>query len=203
MGARVDVTGQIFGRLTVLEDQGGGHVLCVCECGNSRTFVKANVTRGLSKSCGCLCKERTSAATSTHGRTGSPEFIVLNGVRQRCLNSKNPNYPNYGGRGITVCDRWQGAAGLENFIADMGLRPEGMTLDRRNNDGPYSPENCRWATRSMQSRNTQRTRLSPEIVLRIRHRHSEGESLSDIARSLGVSRSAVSLANKGKNWRDV
>jgi len=97
-------------------------------------------------------------------------------MRQRCTNPNDASYPNYGGRGIFVCERW---LDFENFLADMGERPEGMSLDRVDNDGPYSPANCRWATRTEQSRNTRRNRYVEVKGKRM--------LLADAARLLGIS----------------
>lgn len=105
----------------------------------------------------------------------SPTYVTWNKMRGRCCNPNNDNFHNYGGRGIAVCERW---SKFEDFLADMGERPEGTELDRIDNDGPYSPENCRWATRSRQMRNTR-------VTFRAEYQGCD-MALSDIAELLGV-----------------
>jgi hypothetical protein len=96
---------------------------------------------------------------STHGQSGkgrndqTPTYKSWDSMKQRCLNSNAPNFHNYGGRGITITQRWLGKGGFENFLADLGPRPDGRTLDRINNNGNYEPGNCRWATHSEQMKN--------------------------------------------------
>lgn len=161
-----DISGQKFGRLTVLRFDGirpgrRYHWWCQCECGTEKSVMRQNLTRGKIRSCGCLRNEasaRTMRANADkfigsrlrHGMTNSPTFASWNSMMQRCTNPRRDNYKFYGGRGIRVCKRW---LTFENFLADMGVRPVGTTLDRINNNGNYTPTNCRWSTPKAQSNN--------------------------------------------------
>lgn len=105
-----------------------------------------------------------------HGLRHTPEYVAWNNMKFRCLNQKAPTYKHYGGRGIKICDRWLDEdRGIENFIKDMGYRPEGLTLDRINNDGDYEPSNCRWATRQEQVINRRRWSSPKSGHVGVRH----------------------------------
>jgi hypothetical protein len=163
-GPRVNVQpGDRFGHLVVVEElpqrtcPGGKRkrvMSCRCDCGEVRPVMLANLTSGNTTSCGCFRDKATGDRLRTHGKRHTTEFRVWSLMRNRCSNPRTLGYADYGARGITVCDRWRHAhGGFENFLADMGPRPNGTSLDRRDNDGNYEPGNCRWATRQEQARN--------------------------------------------------
>ena len=149
--------GQAFGRWTVVDNtrvSGNGKVTvtCRCTCGTVRQVSTALLCKGRSRSCGCLAAELSTERGRKHGGAYSAEYEIWRGMLQRCKNPKAHAYSSYGGRGITVCDAWLDFAA---FIADMGCRPSPqMSIDRRDNDGPYAPWNCYWATHMQQNNNT-------------------------------------------------
>lgn len=161
---KLDLTGKKFGRLLV-KRQGphkGKYVTwdCLCDCGNEKNAVGAKLTFGVIKSCGCLEKESRGKSQKTHGEgyNETKEYRAWCKAKGRCYNKKDPKYPLYGGRGITMCEEWRN--NYAAFLSSMGRAPKGTSIDRYpNNDGNYEPGNCRWATPKEQSRNQSRNIL--------------------------------------------
>lgn len=149
--------GERFGRLTVFFAKGRSRK-CRCDCGNEITVGRASaLTSGNTTSCGCLRNELTRTRFKKHGACRTPIYAVWSGMIQRCENHKNKKFDRYGGRGIFVCKEWRES--FDVFFRDMGNPPNGCSLDRIDNDGPYSPSNCRWANHKTQSRNKGNNRI--------------------------------------------
>jgi hypothetical protein len=181
-----------FTRLVIAEYIAGSQgkrarARCKCDCGNEVVVIINNLTRGLTKSCGCLNDETRVAVNTKHGLTESSEHHIWSAMLQRCTNPKHTYYHNYGGRGIRVCERW---LEFENFLADMGRRPSPRhTLDRKDNDGDYCPDNCKWSTREEQCRNRRynvRLTINNETKLLVEWAEEYGLKPSTVRRRLRV-----------------
>ena len=178
-----DMSGLRFGRLVVIEQagnakHGGALWKCRCDCGSEKIVRGADLRNGHTQSCGCIHTEGLVARNEKHGGSGSRLHTIWSGMKQRCSDPQAINYPNYGGRGITVCDEWaESFEAFRNWALANGYRDD-LTIDRKENDGPYSPENCRWATREEQDGNRRK-------LYRITH-NGETHTVREWSEILGI-----------------
>lgn len=182
----LDLTGQKYGRLSVVgPGEPRGKVrrwICACDCGGQALAATTDLRTGNTQSCGCYMRQRQSEGRYIHGGTGKRQartlvYRVWTQMKQRCHNPNDTSYYKYGARGITVCERWRQS--FEAFRDDMGPRPDGYSIERKDNDGPYAPDNCVWASRHEQMRNR---RVSVRVEF-------DGRTIcaSDYAQIMGVS----------------
>lgn len=181
MGRHVDISGHRNGRLVVVCRAAKGTTergwLCLCDCGTYVWKKKSEVYGGFTKSCGCWYEEynrnKSVYGANNHrpipgvdgARIHLPEYSVWRGMKQRCFNTRSKAYGNYGGRGITICERW---LTFENFLEDMGRRPSAdHEIDRKNNNGNYEPGNCHWIPGKFQARNTRKNPIVEYLSVRM------------------------------------
>lgn len=182
-----------FGLWRVVSYSGDKKWKCKCRCGTERPVLTSALNSGRSQSCGCADgKQRRTVRPdfAKHGMSGTPTWISWVGMIQRCTDPNLPSYKDYGAKGVTVCERWLDFA---NFYADMGERPPGLTLERRDRAKGYDPDNCEWATRTTQAENRSITHWI-EIGGR---RHT----LTEWARMQGILQPTVSMRLK-RGWTE-
>ena len=195
MGKLIDLTGRVFHRLTALQrapnapNAGQARWLCQCECGTEIIVFGFNLVHDKQKSCGCYQVDHP--ARLRHGYSKTRAHSTWTAIHQRCNNPSNKYYAYYGGRGITVCPEWDT---FEQFLADMGEAPEGLTLDRRDNDKGYSKDNCRWATKKQQVRNR---RVSNPYTFQ-----GKTQGLADWADEKGLPYKVVWFRYTNMGWRE-
>ena len=151
---KINMIGLRFGRLTVLREAGkigtASAFLCTCDCGSTKIARGYSLRIGDCQSCGCLRSEHLKLIKTSHGHYNSRTYHSFYSMKARCTNEKHEQFKDYGGRGISICKRWDN---FQNFLEDMGERPDGYTLDRIDVNGDYEPSNCRWLLAEEQNRN--------------------------------------------------
>lgn len=195
MGKFKDLKGQRFGKLTVIEraeNATNGRVQwrCVCDCGNQTVCRAFNLQSGHTRSCGCLHEEGTR---TTHGMKRSRLYRTWESMKTRCNNPNAQRWDDYGGRGIEVCEEWRDSfEAFRDWALANGYRDD-LTIERKDNDGPYSPENCRWATKEEQARNK---RSNVFMTL-----NGKTMTITQWAKEIGIDRRTIAKRKK-LGWSD-
>jgi len=204
-----DITGGKFNKLKVTSfshrKPGSVYYQCICDCGTKKIIQGFKIISGKTKSCGCLKIEKNKKNLTKHGMCETKTYYIWASMIQRCENKKNKQYKYYGYRGIKVCRRWKT---FNNFLNDMGEKPNNMSLDRIDNNKNYCKSNCRWATSKQQNNNKRNPngnnfmKLTIDNVIRIKEMYSTGKyNFSSLGIIFKVSRSSISNIINKKTWK--
>lgn len=186
---KINIIGRRFGRLIVIEETdertkcGEIKYRCKCDCGNEKIIAGTALRYGKSQSCGCILSESSAKRARSHGKSKTRLYKIWAGMKDRCTNPQRREYKDYGGRGITICGEWDDFQAFYIWSIENGYA-DNLSIDRIDNDGPYSPTNCRWATRKVQGNNT---RSTVHITV-----DGETKNIGDWAAAVGVARSTIS-----------
>jgi hypothetical protein len=205
MGGFIDLTNQIFGRLTVLKRNGSDKDNrplweCLCNCGNLAIIKGKLLRNGETKSCGCLLLEKNRERANSRKRKVSSILVtVYSNMKSRCYNPNNKMYYRYGGRGITICEEWLNS--YENFYNDMINEYNcNYELDRIDNDGNYCKENCRWVSKEINIQNSSATKLSEKQVLEIRN---STKKTKELQKEFNMSKSTIKDIRAKRTWTNI
>ena len=213
----IDITNQRFGMLRTLKYVGKdkhNRALweCLCDCGNTHIATYYNLKRGIVKSCGCLYQKHkdnfgliATKAKTIHGGAGTKEYESFRNMKSRVLNKNNAQFKDYGGAGITICDRWleSKGQGFKNFLEDIGPIPKDnlvYSIERKDTYGNYEPSNCIWLLKKLQNRNRKCTKLSLVIANEIRTKYANGETVKDLAILYNVAKNTIRSIINNKIW---
>lgn len=192
----IDMSGQRFGRLTVIRREGSRNKRalwhCICDCGNEITVIGKNLRNGNTKSCGCIQREKAASRLTTHGMRRTRLYKIWAGIKARCLRETEPGYIHYGGRGISVCEEWKNSfEAFRDWALSHGYSDD-LSIDRIDVNGNYCPENCRWATDEEQKNNMRSNR---KLTF-----NGETHTLAEWGRITGFGRNNIVNRLKLLNW---
>ena len=196
--------GQKYGKLTILKvferiNNKPRKCEVVCECGNIKQISLDNLKSGATKSCGCLIGK----SNIKHGDSHSRLYVIWRNINNRCYYKKDINYKNYGGRGIKVCKEWRDSYPLFKEWAIKSGYKETLTIDRIDNNGNYSPQNCKWSTRKEQNRNKSTTKLNSTKVKEIKILLKQNIAPKDIAKKFNVHKTTIYDIKRNRIWKDI